>query len=226
MLQEKEGYDQAVTMYSPEGRLYQVEYARMASKRGGIVVAMQVKGGVILVASKGHKSKLLRSDKVEKIHRIYDNIFASTSGLLADAKIIIDYARESTVWYEFNYGEKPDLSSLMPEVQELLWMYTEYGAVRPFGVSTIFVGPKHGKQTISVLDVTGTKFSASATAIGMNSKSAREVLEKKHRANMTQEEGLDLVLSILKTDMEDLSEYEIEAIYITDSGFEHLKVTA
>ena len=226
MMADKEGYDQTVTIYSPEGRIFQAEYARIASERGGAAIAVLVKDRVLIAAVKGRRSKLMRMERFEKIHRVQDDILATTSGLIADARVIVDYARNIAFWYKCTYGEEPDLSSMIPEIQKLLWMYTEYGMVRPFGVSAMFVGPKGGRMCITSLDVTGTSQDHRACCIGMGSESIREALEERYRPDLELEEARTMLLAILEENVEDLSDHELEILSISGSDIERLPTDA
>jgi len=104
-----QAYDRAITVFSPDGRLFQVEYAREAVKRGTTALGIVYKDGVLLAIAKVVASKLLKSESIEKIFKIDDHIGAATSGLVADARRLIDFARESAQEERFIYNAPIDV---------------------------------------------------------------------------------------------------------------------
>ena len=107
-------YDRGITVFSPDGRLFQVEYAREAVKKGATTIGVKFKGGVLLAVDKRVSSKLVEPDSIEKIYNIDDYIGCATSGLVADARILVDQARKEAQIHRVNYGENIGVEMLLP----------------------------------------------------------------------------------------------------------------
>ncbi|MEM2619093.1 MAG: proteasome subunit alpha, partial [Candidatus Hadarchaeales archaeon] len=99
------GYDRAITVFSPDGKLYQVQYAQEAVKRGLTALGMKVKDGVVLAAEKMVRSKLVEETSIEKIFQIDEHIGAAVSGLIADGRVLIDQARLEAQINRLRYDE-------------------------------------------------------------------------------------------------------------------------
>ena len=127
-------YDRAITVFSPDGRLFQVEYAREAVKRGTTTVGVKFKDGVVLIVDKRLSSKLIEPESIEKIFKIDGHIGCATSGLVADARALVDRARVECQVNSFNYSEDLAVESLVKKLCDFKQSYTQYGGVRPFGI--------------------------------------------------------------------------------------------
>lgn len=193
-------YDQAITIFSPEGRLFQVEYAAEAIKQGTIAIGVRCPEGVALVAEKRLKP-LQIPETVEKIFIIDKEIGCAIAGLTADAQILIDHARVQAQINRLNYDEPIDCKLLVKRVCDLKQVYTMNAGVRPFGVAILFAGidmdpTEH--PSLYMTSPSGAFNKYKATAIGSGSDTARETLEKDYKDNMTMEEAIMLALSALK----------------------------
>jgi len=133
-------YDRAITVFSPDGRLFQVEYAREAVKRGTTAIGLVYKDGGILATDKSLDSKLIKAESIEKIFKIDDHIGAATSGLVADARRIVHYARVEAQREKVAYNEPVTIEALTKNVCDLKQMYTQYGGTRPFGTALLVIG--------------------------------------------------------------------------------------
>lgn len=109
-------YDRGITVFSPDGRLFQVEYAREAVKKGTTTIGLKFKDGVILVIDRRISSKLVEPDSIEKIFDVDDHIGCATSGLVADARVLVDEARKIAQIHKVNYGENIGVEMLVKRV--------------------------------------------------------------------------------------------------------------
>ena len=140
MHEERESYDQSATIFSPDGRMFQVEYAREAVKKGSFTMGLKFDKGIIMLVEKRLPSNLIIPDSVEKIFKINDNIGCSTSGLIADARVLADYVREDATNYTMRYGEEIPVVELVKRVSNIKRIYTQYAGIRPFGVAFLIGG--------------------------------------------------------------------------------------
>jgi proteasome alpha subunit len=195
---DKDQYDQAATVFSPDGRVYQVEYAREAIKRGGLAMAMVFKDGILFSIDKSIYSPLMEEDHIEKFFKITDRIGAAASGLIADARVLVDILREKAQEEKLQYGIDPDLRTLAIWISRIYEVYTRYEGVRPFGTALIIGGMDGSGFKVYETDPSGVFQERRATAIGRASKTALTILEADHRSDMTRDEALDLVFKVLK----------------------------
>ncbi|MBR9706812.1 MAG: proteasome subunit alpha, partial [Candidatus Diapherotrites archaeon] len=129
------GYDRALTIFSPQGNLFQVEYAQEAVKKGGLAVAIKYKDGILFGTQKKHLSKLLVQESLDKIFRLEDSSVFMFSGMAGDARRLITAARETAEENRTVYGEEIDVRKLTKNIADMIQFYTQYGAVRPYGVT-------------------------------------------------------------------------------------------
>ncbi|MEM2727019.1 MAG: archaeal proteasome endopeptidase complex subunit alpha [Archaeoglobaceae archaeon] len=208
------GYDRAITVFSPDGRLFQVEYAREAVKRGATAIGIKVKEGVILVADKRVGSKLLEADTIEKIYKIDDHICAATSGLVADARILIDRARVEAQINRLTYEEPITVKELAKKICDFKQQFTQYGGVRPFGVSLLIAGVDKVPKLYET-DPSGALLEYKATAIGMGRNVVVEFFEKEYREDLSFEEALVLALVAVGKSIEsEINPEDIEVGYV------------
>lgn len=133
------GYDRAITVFSPDGRLFQVEYAREAVKRGTTSIGIKCSEGIVLAVDKRTTSNLVEATSIEKIFKIDEHIGAATSGLVADARALVERARVEAQINKITYSEPIRVDSLSKKLCDMLQMYTQNGGVRPFGSALIIV---------------------------------------------------------------------------------------
>jgi len=213
----KMGYDRAIVTFSPEGRLFQVEYAREAVKRGTTSVAVIFKNGVVLTAVR-HINKLSAEDSInEKIQQIDEHIGVVSSGLLGDARIIIDKARIKAQIHRITYDEKIDVMSLAKYISDLKQMHTQYAGLRPMGVSFLIAGVNK-RPALFETDPGGSIFEWKAQAIGRGVETARKVLEKEWKEGMSRDKALSLALKALKKAEKDAKKEDVEVAIIDEKG--------
>ena len=190
-------YDRAITVFSPDGRLFQVEYAREAVKRGTTTVGVKFKDGVVLIVDKRLSSKLIEPKSIEKIFKIDSHIGCATSGLVADARALVDRARIECQVNTFNYSEDLAVESLVKKICDFKQSYTQYGGVRPFGTAMLMAGIDASGPHLYETDPSGAMMAYKAGGIGAGRNEVMEVFEKDFKDNMTQNQAVNLGLKAL-----------------------------
>lgn len=191
------GYDRAITVFSPDGKLFQVQYAQEAVKRGYTALGAKTKSGVILAAERRTTSELVEDGSVEKIFKIDRHIGAAASGLIADARVLIDRARVEAQVNRLRYDELISVESLAKAIGDIKQMYTQHGGVRPFGTRFLIGGVGERGPHLFETDPSGVVAAYKAHAIGGGAEEATEVLEKDYREDMNTEELANLALKAL-----------------------------
>ena len=148
-------YDRVSIIFSPDGRLFQVEYAREAVKRGTTTIGLKFKDGVVLIIDKRISSHLEEPGSIEKIFQIDDHIGCATSGLVADARALVDRARINAQMNKITYGEKIPVKTLVKYICDFKQIYTQYGGVRPFGVVLLIAGVDETRPCLFATDPSG-----------------------------------------------------------------------
>ncbi len=208
-------YDRAITVFSPDGRLFQVEYARAAVKRGTTTVGLKFKDGVILMADKRIRSRLLEPKSMEKVFVIDEHIGCATSGLVGDARVLVDYARLVAQIERVTYGEGISVEHLVKRISDYKQQYTQYGGVRPFGASLLIAGVDERGIYLMETDPSGTIMGYKADCIGGGRDVVMELFEKEYREDMDFEEALMLGLKAIDmVNEEELKPITLEIGYI------------
>jgi len=207
-------YDRAITVFSPDGRLFQVEYAREAVKRGTTTVGVKFKNGVVLIVDKRLSSKLIEPGSIEKIFKIDSHIGCATSGLVADARALVDRARIECQVNSFNYGEDLAVESLVKKLCDFKQSYTQYGGVRPFGTAMLIAGIDAGGPHLYETDPSGAMMAYKAGGIGAGRNEVMEVFEKEYKDNMTEAQAVTLGLKGLSAANENNLKSEVIEIAI------------
>lgn len=202
-------YDRGVNTFSPEGRLFQVEYAIEAIKLGSTAVGIQTQDGVILACEKRLKSSLLDPSSVEKIVEIDEHIGCAMSGLTADARTMIHHARMESQNYRFTYNEPISVESCTQSVCDLALKFGEddeeggKAMSRPFGVALLIAGVDEKGPRLYHTDPSGTFVKYYAIAIGAGSEGALTTLQEECHKSISFDEAEKLALQILKQVMEE-----------------------
>ena len=191
------GYDRAITMFSPDGRLLQVEYAKKTVRQGSTAIGFACKDGVLLVTDKRIVDKLVVPDAVEKIFQIDDHIIATASGILSDARILIERAQLRAQQNQVTYDTPIDTLSVVKDIANLKQLVTQSGGFRPFGVSLLIAGIDEDGPKVFETDPTGIFFQYWACAIGEGEIEVEEILHKEYKQDMTIEECLKLAIKTL-----------------------------
>jgi len=189
------GYDRAITVFSPDGRLYQVEYAREAVKRGTTAVGIKAKDGVVLIVDKRVSSKLLEASSIEKIFKIDEHIGVASSGLVGDARALVDRARIECQINRVSYDEPIEVEALAKKLCDHMQTLTQYGGIRPYGTALLIAGVSDGECRLFETDPSGTLLEYKATGIGIGRPAAMKVFEEEYNPEL---EVKDVILLGLK----------------------------
>lgn len=209
------GYDRAITMFSPDGRLLQVEYAKKTVKQGSTAIGIVCSDGVLLVTDKRIIEKLIVPESVEKIFQIDDHIGSTASGILSDARVLIERAQLRSQQHRVTYDTPIDVLTIVKDICSLKQICTQSAGLRPFGVSLLVAGIDSTGPVLFETDPTGIFFQFKATVIGEGESDVQEILDKEYKENMPIEDGLKLaVKSLLKVLDKNFSVERIDAAYI------------
>lgn len=188
MLPAAAGYDRATTMFSPDGRLYQVEYAIETVRRGTLALGIKAKDGVVLAVEE--KARKLQSTALtQKIFQIDDHIGVAAAGYIPDARIQVDHARFSAQSNRLVYDEAIDVEGIAKGLADLAQQFTQYAGVRPFGVALIIAGVDKNGCNIYFTDPSGTYIGFDAVAIGGGHDQVTEFLEKRYSTDISVEDA-------------------------------------
>jgi proteasome alpha subunit len=197
------GYDRAITIFSPDGRLYQVEYALETVRRGSLAVGVRTDDGVVLAVEERGR-KLQSGESVVKMFQIDDHIGAVGAGYIPDARIQVDNARVIAQSNRLVYDEPVDIETVAKRIADLNQQYTQYAGVRPFGVSLIIAGVDENRGPVVFLtDPTGAYLGFDAIAIGAGSDQVNEYLEKNYTQGLSLEQGMTLAIECIYLVSED-----------------------
>ena len=206
------GYDMTPTMYSPDGRIYQVEYAIETVKRGAIAIGLQSKDGVVIAVEE--KSRDLQvEDITQKIFQVDDHIGIAAAGYIPDARILVDNARFFSQSNKLTYDESVEIETVAKHLADQSHQFTQYSGVRPFGVALIIAGIDRKGTRIFVTDPSGTYVPYAAVAIGGDSDEVTDFLEKNYKKEMSINDAISLAIAAinLKSD---------------ENGVEHIRMSA
>jgi len=220
------GYDRAITMFSPDGRLLQVEYAKKTVKQGSTAIGLTCKDGVLLVTDKRLVDPLIVKEAVEKIFKIDDHIAATASGILSDARVLIETAQLKSQQHTVTYDSPVDIFSIVKAVCDLKQICTQSGGLRPFGVSLLICGVDENGASLYQTDPTGIFFQYHAAVIGEGDAEIEEVLKKEYKKDISIEDGLKLSIKALNKVLDDnFSVERIDAAFINSTNKKFTKVS-
>lgn len=222
------GYDRAITVFSPDGRLLQVEYAKKAVGLGALAVGIVFKDGVLLMADRHRTDKLLIQESVQKIFKIESHINLTSAGFISDARVIVKRARVRAQQHKITYGEPIDVEGLVRYVADLEQAYTQYGGIRPFGVSLLIGGVEaRNGPNLFLIEPSGIYFKYKAKAVGMNSAESDKILEKGYKENLDLNKSVKLAIDAFKKALgKDFSFDRLETSVITLKGMQEIKSEA
>lgn len=192
-------YDSRTTIFSPEGRLYQVEYAQEAISQAGTAIGILSKEGVVIACEKKFTSKLLDDDgSAEKLYVINDNMLCAVAGMTADASILVNNARVHAQRYLKTYNEDIRCEQLIRRVCDIKQGCTQHGGLRPFGVSLLYAGYDDVyKYQLFTSNPSGNYSGWRATSVGANNSASQTLLKRDYRDDMTLKEANELAIKIL-----------------------------
>jgi proteasome alpha subunit len=197
-------YDRAITVFSPDGRLFQVEYAREAVRRGATTAGVVFEDGVVLVADRRIPNpKLAEAASLEKIHQIDEHIGCATAGLVADARVLVDYARLTGQINRVTYSDGISVELLVRRICDYKQQYTQFGGVRPFGTALLVGGYDETGVHLFETEPSGSLTSFKATSTGGNKSPVMELFEQKYQPNMDADKATILALDGLRQSLDD-----------------------
>lgn len=203
MLPAQQGYDRAITVFSPDGRLYQVEYAIETVRRGTIAVGIKTKDGIIIAVEEKPR-KLQISETAQKIFQIDDHIGVGAAGYIPDARSQVDNARFFSQSNKLIYDEPVDVETVVKHLADQCQQFTQFAGVRPFGVALIIGGIDDDKKSqLFLSDPSGTYISYDAVAIGSGSEQVTEFLEKNYKSDISLEDASILATASIYLSSED-----------------------
>jgi len=191
------GYDRAITMFSPDGRLLQVEYAKKTVRQGSTAIGMVCKEGAILITDKRILDPLIVPEAVEKVFQIDEHMGATASGILSDARVLIERAQLKAQQHRVTFDSPIDTLSIVKDICNLKQICTQSGGLRPFGVSILIIGIDVDGPKLFETDPTGIYFQYKATVIGEGETDIEEILRKEYKDNMNLQDCLKLGMRAL-----------------------------
>ncbi|MEN6443127.1 MAG: archaeal proteasome endopeptidase complex subunit alpha [Methanoregula sp.] len=206
------GYDRAITVFSPDGRLYQVEYAREAVKRGTTAVGIKAKNGIVLIVDKRVSSKLLEAASIEKIFKIDDHIGVASSGLVGDARALVDRARVECQINRVSYDEQIEVEALAKKLCDHMQTLTQYGGIRPYGTALLIAGVSDGECRLFETDPSGTLLEYKATGIGIGRPAAMKLFEEEYNPEAEIKDAILLGLKALHSATE--GKFDVDTVEI------------
>ena len=216
-------YDRAIVVFSPEGRMYQVEYARKAVLKASTTLGMIFKDGVLLAAYKV-LPKFVVPGSVTKIAKIDDHVGVASCGIIADARVLIDFARIRAQVNKITFDEPIEINELAKQIGDRKQRFTQIGGIRPFGVS-LLIGGYNNRPQLFETDPAGVVREWTAHAIGRGAKAAEKVLEKDYKENMKKSEAIKLAIKALKAAEQEAKEDSIELGLIEKGQFKKINIS-
>jgi proteasome alpha subunit len=192
------GYDRAITMFSPDGRLLQVEYAKKSVRLGNTAIGIVCKDGVLLVTDKRIVDKLVVADSIEKIFLIDDHVITTAAGIMSDARVLVERSQSKAQDNKVVYDSPIDTLTIVKDICSLKQMCTQSGGLRPFGVSMLVAGVDEDGTKLFVTDPTGSYFQYKAAVIGEGEVDIQEKLDKEYKENLTVKDALKIAANAIK----------------------------
>lgn len=220
------GYDRAATMFSPDGHLLQVEYAEKTVRLGSASIGLICKDGVVIVADKRIRDKLISAESAHKIFEIDSHVMTTFAGMLADARVLIDNAQVLAQQNRITYDSPIEPISVIRMLADRKQYFTQYGGARPYGVSLMLAGINKGKAHLYTSDVTGNYFAYKANSIGEYDEKIKEVLRKDYKEGMSIDEGIKFCFKIFKDTLGknfDLGRFEVGYVKLSDEKLRRLQ---
>ena len=224
---DKMSYDRSITMFSPDGRLLQVEYAKKTVKQGSTAIGLVCKDGVVLVADKRVTSKLLVPEAIEKMFKIDDHIMVTAAGIISDARVLVDRSQLKAQQHAVTYDSKIDVLSIVKDMCDLKQICTQSAGLRPFGVSLLVAGVEEdGTIKLFLTEPYGLYFQYKAAVIGEGDTEIEPVLQKKYKPNMSVEDGIKFGLGLMKDFLKGEFNFEgVDVAYVSSKDQRYTKLS-
>lgn len=221
-------FDTRTNLFNPNGRINQIEYALKAIKNSGPALALHFNNGIVIATEKRTSSSLLMPPKHgEKLFRIDDHVYVLVSGLTADANYLIEFLRKKSQDYKYTFGSNLPIEQLVEAICNLKQSYTQFGGMRPFGTSFIFIGWDHhyGFQ-VYTSDPSGNMASWRAIAQGSNEENSNNLLQDNFEEGMdverAKELGMRVIMQTLDTNTPETSRLVL-GVLLKEEGKDHVK---
>lgn len=202
MMPEYMGYDRTIAVFSPDGRLFQVEYAKEAVKKGSTCLGIVFKDGILLATIRP-STALMVPESVEKIFQIDDHLGAVASGYLADARVLSNQARVKAQVHKITYEEPIDVWGAAKVIGDRMQVSTIYAGLRPFGVSFLIGGVDRTGPHLIETDPSGMLYEWKANALGRGAPVANKIFKQKWKDGLSEKDAIDIALDVIqKTEKE------------------------
>ena len=217
------GYDHGITTFSPDGRLFQVEYARESVKRGTTTAGLKFRDGVVLVCDKRIISRLIIPESIEKVFKVDEHVGVATSGLVADARQLVGRARVEAQINRITYADTIPVDVLVKKICDFKQSFTQYGGARPYGTALLIAGVDTDGVHLFETDPSGAYQSYHAGAIGKGRSEVIEYFEENWKAGLTLNAAVKMGLTALKGTLDDdLNKDAVEIAYVDEGGYTKL----
>jgi len=196
------GFDRHITIFSPEGRLYQVEYAFKAINQAGITaVALKGQENAVVVTQKKVPDKLLDPNSITSLFRITHNIGCAIIGIVPDCQSQVQRARYEAAQFKYKYGYEIPIQVLTRRLADIAQVYTQNAEMRPLGTSMMLVSYEDGQPLLFKTDPAGYFCGYKACSVGVKSVEVSNFLEKKikKKSNYDGNQTIQLAISALST---------------------------
>lgn len=214
------GFDRSLTTFSPDGRLYQVEYAKEAVQRDPPCIAVTCADGVVLAAVANTKphSCLIAPTSLRRIYPVEDELAYVGVGVTTDVQALADHLRVQAQNARLTYGESPGPARMARFLGRVKQLHTQLAGYRPFGVASILAGRDgSGRYSTHLVDPAGASWEYQALAVGSRPEELTRLLEEHYRPQSTVDEGVVLVVEVLRTSLPDLRSHELEVCVVGGS---------
>ena len=189
-------YDRAITVFSPDGRLFQVEYAMELVNRGATILGLRCSEGIVLGAEETVEV-LEDAEYSWKIFKVDEHVGTAIVGLSSDARILIDQARVYAQSNKLTYDEPIDVEVVTKRICDIKQLYTQHAGVRPFGVAMIFGGVDKAGSRLLGTHPSGTYRGYKATSLGAGRETVLSILKEEYREDMGIEDTTKLAAKCL-----------------------------
>ena len=218
---DQQAYDRGTSLFSPDGRIYQVEYAREAVKRGAPSLGIRTAEGVVLAAQRRTSSPLMEGDSIEKLHKLDDFLGAASAGHVADARRLIDGARTAAQRNRLRYGEPLGVETLTKTLSDEIQETTQYGGTRPFGAALLIAGMDDtgSEPRLYQTDPSGAPQEWRAVAIGSGRDDIQEFLESNWAEDLSIDDGVEIAVRSLLESNDDLDAESVTVATVTADGY-------
>ncbi|WP_435074611.1 archaeal proteasome endopeptidase complex subunit alpha [Halorubrum sp. HHNYT27] len=214
---DQQAYDRGTSLFSPDGRIYQVEYAREAVSRGAPSVGIRTAEGVVFVAMSRASSTLMEAESIEKLHKLDDHLGTASAGHVADARQLIDLARRQSQGNRLRYGEPVGVEALTKTITDHIQENTQRGGTRPYGAALLIGGIEDGEPRLFAADPSGTPNEWKATVIGGGRQDIQGLLEEKWTDDLSVTAGIELGLAALAAHEDEFEPADVAVATITEA---------